>query len=48
MSKINTSNTPGYTPNVNQLPLGDILINTYDGKVYIKKTTDKEHMFEFH
>jgi hypothetical protein len=42
MSKINTSNTPGYTPNVNQLPLGDILINTYDGKVYIKKTTDKE------
>jgi hypothetical protein len=42
MSKITTSNISGYTPNVNQLPLGDILINTYDGKVYIKKTTDKE------
>ena len=27
----------GSIPSVNQLALGDIAINTYDGKAYIKK-----------
>lgn len=41
MSIIRSSNIKGYVPTVNQLPLGDIFINEYDGKLFIKRTTDK-------
>jgi hypothetical protein len=37
MSQIRTIATSGSIPSTNQLALGDIAINTYDGKAYIKK-----------
>jgi hypothetical protein len=37
MPQIRTIATSGSIPTVNQLALGDIAINTYDGKMYIKK-----------
>ena len=37
MSQIRPIGVSGSIPSVNQLALGDIAINTYDGKAYIKK-----------
>lgn len=34
------SATPGNIPTTSQLELGEVAINTYDGKLYIKKTAD--------
>ena len=35
--KLKRSATPAAVPTTGQLDLGEIAINTYDGKVYIKK-----------
>ena len=35
--KLKRSGTSGATPTTSQLELGEVAINTYDGKVYIKK-----------
>ena len=37
MPQIRTIQSSGSIPTINQLPLGDIALNTYDGKAYIKK-----------
>jgi hypothetical protein len=37
MPQIKTTNTSGSIPNITQLSIGDIALNTYDGKAYIKK-----------
>ena len=37
MPQITTIGVSGSIPTVEQLALGDIAINTYDGKMYIKK-----------
>ena len=37
MPLIRVTNTSGSAPTTNQLGIGDIVINTYDGKAYIKK-----------
>jgi len=37
MPQIRTISISGSVPTVTQLALGDIAINTYDGKMYIKK-----------
>ena len=35
--KLRRSSTPGSIPTVGQLSLGEVAVNTYDGKLYIKK-----------
>jgi hypothetical protein len=37
MPLIRVTNTSGSVPTTNQLGIGDIVVNTYDGKAYIKK-----------
>jgi hypothetical protein len=37
MPLIRVTNTSGSAPTTNQLGIGDIVVNTYDGKAYIKK-----------
>lgn len=37
MPQIRTIGVPGSIPTVDQLALGDIVINTHDGKVFVKK-----------
>jgi hypothetical protein len=39
MTQIRTIPYSGSVPTTNQLPLGDIAINTYDGKAYIKQAS---------
>ena len=39
MSQIRTIQSSGSIPTITQLPLGDIAINTYDGKAYIKQAS---------
>jgi hypothetical protein len=36
MPQIRTTNTSGSIPNITQLSIGDIALNTYEGKAYIK------------
>ena len=36
--KLRRSATAGATPTTSQLELGEVAINTYDGKMYIKKS----------
>ena len=40
------SSTPGKAPTVGQLDLGEIAINTYDGRLYIKKNDGTESVVE--
>ena len=40
MTEIRTILVSGSIPTVNQLPLGDIAINTVDGKAYIKRVSN--------
>jgi hypothetical protein len=40
MSQIRVISVSGSRPNTNQLALGDIAINTYDGKAFIKKVVN--------
>jgi len=40
------SATPGKTPTANQLSLGEIAINTYDGKIFIKKDNGTPSVIE--
>lgn len=37
--ELKRSAVPGKVPSVNQLDLGELAINTYDGKVYLKQDT---------
>jgi len=37
MPQIKTTNTSGSIPNITQLSIGDIALNTYEGKAYIKR-----------
>ena len=39
MPQIRTIQTSGSIPTTNQLALGDIAINSYDGKAYIKQAS---------
>lgn len=36
--RIKRSAVPGRIPDINSLDLGELAVNTYDGKLYIKKT----------
>ena len=36
--KLKRSATPGSVPSTSSLSLGEVAINTYDGKMYIKKS----------
>ena len=44
--KLKRSNTSGATPTTSQLELGEVAINTYDGKMYIKKNDGTEAVVE--
>jgi len=44
--KLRRSATQGGTPTVSQLSLGEVAINTYDGKLYIKKDNGTESIVE--
>ena len=44
--KLRRSATQGGTPTVSQLSLGEVAINTYDGKLYIKKDDGTESIVE--
>jgi len=44
--KLRRSATQGGTPTVSQLSLGEVAINTYDGKLYIKKDSGTESIVE--
>lgn len=35
--KVKQSSVPGKAPTVNQIDLGELAVNTYDGKLYLKK-----------
>lgn len=43
---VKRSNVPAKVPTTAQLDLGEIAINTYDGKVYIKKNDGAESVIE--
>ena len=46
--KLRRSATAGATPTTSQLELGEVAINTYDGKMYIKKNVGgTESIVEF-
>lgn len=44
--KLKRSATPGKIPTTAQLPLGEIAINTFDGKAYLKKDDGTESIVE--
>jgi hypothetical protein len=44
--KLKRSSTSGNVPSTGQLELGELAINTYDGKVYIKKDNGTESVVE--
>ena len=44
--KLKRSATQGGSPTVSQLSLGEVAINTYDGKMYIKKDNGSESIVE--
>ncbi len=44
--KIKRSADPGKIPTTNQLELGELAVNTYDGKLYIKKNNGTESIIE--
>ena len=45
--KLRRSSVPGKVPTIEQLDLGEVAINTYDGKMFIKQvTTDGNTVFE--
>jgi len=44
--KLKRSSTSGNVPSTGQLELGELAINTYDGKVYIKKDNGTESIVE--
>lgn len=44
--KLRRSAEPTKVPNVNQLQLGELAINTYDGKLYLKKDDGTESIVE--
>jgi hypothetical protein len=41
MSSIKVTQTPNFTPTIEQLNVGDLLINSYDGNVFIKQQQNK-------
>ena len=41
MSSIKVTQTPNFTPTTEQLNVGDLLINSYDGNVFIKQQRNK-------
>jgi len=41
MSSIKVTQTPNFTPTTEQLNVGDILINSYDGNVFVKQQQNK-------
>jgi hypothetical protein len=46
--KLRRSSTPGSVPTVGQLSFGEVAVNTYDGKLYIKKdVSGTESIVEF-
>ena len=44
--KLRRSATTGAVPTTTQLALGEVAINTYDGKVFIKKDDGTESIVE--
>ena len=46
MIKLKRSATSGATPTTSQLELGEVAINTYDGKMYIKKNDGSDSIVE--
>ena len=44
--KLKRSNTSGAVPTTSQLELGEVAINTYDGKMYIKKNDGSDSVVE--
>lgn len=44
--KLKRSAVPSNAPTTGQLELGEVAINTYDGKVYIKKNNGTESIVE--
>jgi len=41
MSSIKVTQTPNFTPTIEQLNVGDLLINSYDGNIFIKQQQNK-------
>ena len=44
--KLRRSSTGGAVPSTSSLSLGEVAINTYDGKVYIKKNDGSDAIVE--
>ena len=44
--KFKRSSVQGKTPTTAQLPLGELAINTYDGKLFLKKDDGTESVIE--
>jgi len=45
--KLKRTAVPGKIPSTSQLELGEVGINTYDGKIFIKKNNGTESIIEF-